>query len=299
MSTSIKYALMVFAGGAVYGAMIPLVHYAYQLGFNPANGMVLHNFIGALILLPIVLVIPRLRRSLAGISRRDIAGLAVVCVLAYGMSAGYFNALSHISAAATVTLMFQYVWMGVVLQAIAEHRRPDIWTILAALVVMVGTVLTTGILDEGTGTLNVPGVLFGLLSAVCYAAFLFVGARVAPGLPAFSRTTIITVGRLFIALAFAPTFFTILPPLHLTATVGVLMALTGIILPILCFQVATPHLPSGVTTIMTSSELPASILLASLFIGEQVTPLMWLGVALVLGGIVLSQTGELRRLFKR
>lgn len=286
---------MVFCGGALYGAMIPLVHFAYQLGFNPSNGMVLHNLLAAIILIPLALFSARQRNGLKAIRGRDFLGLLAVSVLAYGMSAGYFYALTHISSASTVTLMFQYVWMGVVLQSVVTRSLPDVWTVAAVVLVLAGTVLTTGIVEEGLGGLNMPGVFFGLLSAACYACFLFLGARVAPKLPALSRTTVITVLRLVIAMAFAPTFFFELPPLHLTATVGILMALAGIVVPVLLFQVATPHLPSSITTIMTSSELPCSILLAWLLVGEPVSGIAWAGVVLVLGGIVISQAKELRK----
>lgn len=293
MPSSLKYALMVFSGGALYGAMVPLVHFAYDLGFNPANGMVLHNLLATLILIPLVLFSAKQRTGIRAIKGKDFLGLAAMSVLAYGMSAGFFYALTYISSASTVTLMFQYVWMGVIIQAAVTRKLPNRWMMGSVVLVLVGTVLTTGIAEEGLGSLNVPGVLFGLLSALSYALFLFFGTRVAATLPPLSRTTIITALRLIIALALAPGFFAELPPLPLTATVGVLMAITGIIGPILLFQVATPHLPVGITTIMTSSELPCSIVLAWLLVGEHVSPLAWFGVALVLGGIVLSQTQEL------
>ena len=65
--------------------------------------------------------------------------------------------------------------------------------------------------------------------------------------------------------------------------------LFGMTLPVLLFGLGTPHLTPGMSTIMTSAELPAGLLLAMLVLGEPISAVEWLGVAIILAGVCIAQ----------
>ena len=65
--------------------------------------------------------------------------------------------------------------------------------------------------------------------------------------------------------------------------------LFGMTLPVLLFGLGTPHLTPGMSTIMTSAELPAGLLLAMLVLGEPISTVEWLGVAIILAGVCIAQ----------
>ena len=290
-----------FTAGVCYGAVIPLVRTILDQGYSTAEVMALQYFVGFVALAVIVLLFFRKRMPFKAFIK-----LLGVGVLASGVSFSYYQALSMLPAATAVTLLFQFVWMGVVVQAIRERKLPSPTIIIAMLVIMAGTVLATGILEEpaeGSLAINPLGVFFGFLSAVFYAAFLIASSKTATEFPAVNRTLFTSLGSLIVALILCPTFFTttfapqvtnmdfLLPSLAL----GIL----GILLPVFLIASSTPHLPGGLATIMASSELPSGILCAAIFLGDQVSWMVALGAVCILIGIALSQSGDMFAYIRR
>jgi drug/metabolite transporter (DMT)-like permease len=289
MPKTLTYAFLVFMGGWCYGVMIPLVRIAHSMGYDSTQIMVVQYLIGVLALSLAVVFFSRRRVSL-----KQALQLGGVGIIAAGVSFGYYHALALLSSAAAVTLLFQFVWMGVLLQAVIERKLPDRMTVLSVALVLGGTVLAAGILEWNSSPLSLPGILYGLLSAVFYTVFLRLSGKVAADLPTVNRTLFTSTGSLITALCLAPTFVTSGAILREFTWFAIPLALIGIVLPVFLIQKGAVKLPSGVTTIMASSELPSGILMGALFVGDQITALEMLGVAIILGGIVLSQFDSLR-----
>jgi len=289
MSKTLKNALLVFAGGWCYGFITPLVKIGHSMGFSSTELMAIQYLVGILVLGIAFLVIGRPKISL-----RQMLKLVGVGVIAAGVSFSYYNALALLSSAAALTLLFQFVWMGVLLQTIRERKLPDRFSILAVLLILCGTVLAARILEPQEIPFNMPGVFFGLLSAIFYTAFLHFSGKIATELPTISRTLFTSLGSLLTTLCFAPSAFFGGALFKESAWFGIPLALVGIVVPVLLIQKGAPHIPDGATTIMASSELPSGILMAALFIGDAITVLELAGVVIILGGIVLSQKNSLR-----
>ena len=284
-----------FAAGVCYGLNIPFVRIIHDNGFATAEIMVLQYIVGVTTLGIIVVLFFRRKISLKAVLR-----LLGVGVLAAGVSFSYYQALALLPSATAVTLLFQFVWMGVVWQVIRERKLPPLTTIISMFVIMAGTVLATGIVGNNAGelaSLDPLGLFFGLLSAAFYTAFLIASGKAANELPAANRTLFTSLGSLIIALILCPTFFheTLAPNITNTGFIlpGIALGIFGILLPVFLIASSSPHLPSGLATIMASSELPSGILCAMLFMGDVVSPLIVLGVVIILVGIVLSQSSEL------
>lgn len=97
-----------------------------------------------------------------------IAGLGVA-----GNFAFYFISIEHASVAVAATLMYcAPVYVYLVSFALGvEASSPMKW--LAIATVMVGIALLTGLYDVGAGGITPIGIAAGLLSGLCYAAFIF------------------------------------------------------------------------------------------------------------------------------
>jgi drug/metabolite transporter (DMT)-like permease len=289
MPRTLKNALLVFAGGWCYGVMVPLVHIAHSLGYSTAQIMVTQYAVGLVALGLAVALFSRRRVPL-----KQVFQLAGVGAVAAGVSFGYYHALALLPSAAAVTLLFQFVWMGVVLQAIIERKLPDRLTVLSVLVILFGTVLAAGLLDWKDTPLDPLGIFYGLLSALFYTAFLYLSGKVATGLPTLNRTLFTTTGSLVASCLLIPGLVIGGSTFQGPTWLSIPLALVGIVAPVLLIQKGAPGLPSGVTTIMASSELPSGILMGVLFINDPLGILEVIGVIIVLGGIVLSQLDELR-----
>ncbi|MDR1713820.1 MAG: DMT family transporter [Coriobacteriales bacterium] len=294
MSQTLKNSLLVFIAGVAYGVMVPLVRGAYTAGFTTMDVMAAQYLFAALALALVALLFFRSR-----ITPKALFQLLGLGVVSCGVSFGYYHALDYLPAATAVTLLFQFVWMGVALQAIIERRLPSRPTWIAVALIFVGTFLAAGVFEQHDLGLSAIGLFYGLLSAVFYTAFLFLSGKVATSMPTVNRTLFTTMGSFLISFAFTPLLFVSDAFPRGLAIYALPLALAGILAPILLIQKAAPHLPAGITTIMAASELPSGIIMAAVFLQEAITPAIALGVLIVLAGIVLSQYDELKTLHPR
>jgi drug/metabolite transporter (DMT)-like permease len=284
MSQTLKHSLIIFLAGTGYGFMIPLARSAFSAGFEPAQITVAQYLVSATLMGSIVAIASRRKMPI-----KTIIKLLGVGVLAAGVSVFYYRALELLPSAPAVTLLFQFVWMGVAVQAIRERKLPEPITIIAVVVIMLGTVLATGFFEVGSEALALHplGILFGLLSAAFYTAFLVASAQVATNLPAANRSFVTAIGSFLVALIICPTFFSsnAIPDI---GWVGIGLGLATMV-PVFLIAYSAPHLPNGLTTIMAASELPSGIVCAVLLSGDIVSPGIAIGVVIVLAGIVLSE----------
>jgi drug/metabolite transporter (DMT)-like permease len=273
--------------------MIPLARSAFAGGFLPGQITVAQYLVSMLLMGSIVLVASRRKMP-----AKTIIKLLGVGVLASGVSIFYYRSLELLPSAPAVTLLFQFVWMGVAVQALRERKLPKPLTIISVAVIMIGTFFATGFAETGADGLSLHplGVLYGLLSAAFYTAFLVASAKVATSLPAANRTFVTATASFLVALLLYPTFFTsnAFPDI---GWIGVGLGLATMI-PVFMIAHSAPHLPGGLTTIMAASELPSGIVCAVLLSGDVVSPGIIAGVVIVLVGIVLSESDTIVTLFK-
>jgi drug/metabolite transporter (DMT)-like permease len=198
-----------------------------------------------------------------------------------------------------LTLLFQFSWMGVVLEAIVNRRLPGKLTVLAIVVILIGTLFSTDVVSpqglQDFLNLNPLGLAAGVGSALTYTAYLFLAGRVEVEMPAPRRSFFMAIGSLVLTLVINPAYFLSAP--QVISELGWLtfaLAFAGILLPMLLAAYSAPHLPTGLTTIMAASELPCGILCSVFILGDPCGPEVIIGILLVLGGIALSQVPALR-----
>ena len=295
MPERLKYSLIMFLAGCSYGFMVPLVKTAQYAGFSTGQIMVSQYIVAITVLILGCLIFSRVKVGL-----KDAVKLMGMGMVAASVSFFYYQSLQLLTPAMSLTLLFQFVWMGMVVQAVRTKTRPKPATVATVMFVVVGAVFATGILDEGVTieSLNVLGILFGFLSAVSYTVFLVLSSRLATALPAVNRSMFATLGSVIISFAVAPQYF-VRPMVVLEPLVSLGIGTVGICLPVFLIAVSAPKLPTGLTTIMASSELPSGVICAAVFLAEPVTLTIGLGVVIVLLGIVASEMETLRSLRKK
>jgi drug/metabolite transporter (DMT)-like permease len=95
-----------------------------------------------------------------------------------------------------------------------------------------------------------------------------------------------TGGMITVFILSPPTGLLQIPVLMEIAPYGFYLGLLGVVLPPILFTIGMPHVGPGLGTILTSSELPIAVILSSIVLSEHVSMSQWLGVVLILGGIV-------------
>ncbi len=229
-------------------------------------------------------------RRFGGLPRRSM-GLAIVAGAFFaGDLTFWHHAVDAVGAGlATVLGNLQVLVVGL-LAWILFRERPS-GAVLAALpVVLVGVFLISGVVDDGAyGANPTLGVVLGLLTALCYGAYLLVirragDARRTAGPVAFSTaSTAIVAG-----LVGAP-----LGELTVPASVGshawlLIYGVTSQSLGYLLISLSLPRLPAVLTSIILLAQPVMTIGLGIVLLAEAPSALQVVGVGLVIGGIAVA-----------
>lgn len=299
MSTTLRSAFLVFLAGASYGAMAPIVKMAYGAGFTWQQTTAGQSTFGVLLFLAALAVV-RLRGQ-----RWQHLGIGqVLKLLGTGATTCctcilYSAALSYLPVAVALTLLFQFTWVGTVIQVAATRQPPHAAQIASAAVVMTGTVAASGLLSSELAVSYHPiGIACGLGSAVTCALFMYFTSRVETQLPTIQRGLLICCGSALLAYAICPTFL-IDGTLAAEAPYGAAQGLFALLLPVVLFGLGGPHLPTGIVSILAASELPSAIALTFFVLGEGIDAMQALGVVAILAGVALSQAPALADAFRQ
>lgn len=280
MSKKAKYSAMVALGATTTG-MLPTI---IKLGLSA--GVSLTNLIFSSVSISFVffsIIILSFRQQ--SISKMNRVRLFLVG-LTMGLTAFTFTkTVEWLPASIAVVFQFQFVWIGVIMEAVYRKQWPGKRRWLMIALILSGTVLAAGVLSEFEQfNLTWNGVVFGLLCAICYSFFLFFNAHVVSDAHWSQRTFYIMAGCL------ASTMILILPNLQITLIAetinlailyGGLMAVLGYAIPIVFFAIGIPRIGSGISSILCACELPMAIITAMLILGEKIAGLQWIGVAII------------------
>ena len=143
--------------------------------------------------------------------------------------------------------------------------------------------------------LSAIGVIYGLVAAFFFSIYLIVMARVGYGYTPVEKSAVIITGAGFF-------IFLIFPPVYIfngTLTGGLwrwglLMSTFGTVVPPLFFAVGTPRIGATLSSILASAELPVAVALSYFILSEEVTALQWVGIAVILMAIAISNLSKKR-----
>ena len=284
MNKTIVYATLVFLAGASYGFIVPAVKSATAIGVFPADFLPLQYLVATVCCMAFACA-----RRVKFASPRECAQMALLGVFTGCTSICYYNSVSMLPSAAALTLLFQYVWVSVLIECIVERKRPSRSTVVAVAIVLVGTLFAAGVFEGSIGSLDPVGVAAGAGSAVFYALFLFLSGRIGTDQPSALRAAMLPVGGLVVTSLANPGCYTtaFFNPDVWPYAVG--MSILGVILPTTLINYASPKLSTGMVSVMASSELPVGIFAAWAIVADAPTPLTLFGAFLVLAGIVVKQ----------
>lgn len=285
-------AFMGLGAGAAYGVGGAISQLVKAGGFEVGH-IIVAQMVASVVILGVMVVI----RYRCKMSRKEILQLMLLGIISAISSYTYYLAIDLISVNQAVALQFQYVWITVAIQAIAERKLPSFWVVISSIAVIVGTVLGSGLLDDmlaGNITMNPVGVVFALICAVCYAAFIYFNGRVAVDKPSVTRTFYMAAGALVFVVAALPAAGPATGNIADLIPGGIIMGLVMTIIPCICISAASSKLPGGIVAILTSSELPVAVLAGVLLCGESTTPFKIIGIVIIIGAIALSELMQSR-----
>ncbi|SFI34964.1 Threonine/homoserine efflux transporter RhtA [Paenibacillus sp. UNC496MF] len=308
MKFDMKYAIAVFLGAVSYGILSTIVVKAYGRGYE------LGEVVGSQLLVGFVLswLLAAATKRTAIRKRRNAVGLGEggrsaaparpalswkqrLLLMAAGMPTAltgllYYQSLRYIPNSLAIILLFQFTWMGVLVDALRRRKRPSNLMLITLAVLFGGTLMAAGILDHGLANFDALGAALGLSAAVSYTMFvLFSGKAVPSAEPAYRSAWMITGGLILVFVLFPPAFLfngLIWGPLLLF---GFLLGLFGAFIPPVLFAAGVPHVGEGMAAVLGASELPVAVMLSAVVLHESVSVLQWAGVVLVLLGVAMPE----------
>lgn len=287
--TRTKAAILVFFGGACYGFNATCYKLSYAWGFSSAQIAAAQMWAG-FALFAVFLLFNRVRgerwAKLGCANTMKLLGIgAVTCIT----SIFYTYAMSVLPVALALTLLFQFTWIGTVIQVIMTRRTPALSQVISAVIIVFGTVFASGLYATDLSSCNPWGITAGLLAAVSCASFLALSGQIQPRCSQAQRGLIVCGGAVIMSHLICPNFIVSGVLLQGIAPLGLIAGACGFFLPILLLSMGTPHLPAGLSSVLAASELPAGLFVVMIVLGSPIGTVEWLGVAVILLGICVSQ----------
>ena len=288
---TLKGSLLVLAGASGYGLLSPIAKLAYNEGFSAAAVSVSQVLTGVLMVGVILLIQyfkgtksttyskPSLRQKFLLAGAGTFLGLTTVFI---------YKALELLPASIGIVLLFQFTWMGIVMEAILTKTRPDKAKLFSLFILLAGTLFASGALETSSAHLSTVGVIWALLSAVTYTLVIYVSGNAVTEAAPFIRTFYMSLGSLAITLLCFPPD-TIVFSLTNTEMMkwGLFLGFLGAVFSPVMLNIGLPSVGVALGTILSAVELPVVVIASVLILNEHVSAFQWVGVAGILFAITL------------
>jgi threonine/homoserine efflux transporter RhtA len=227
-----------------------------------------------------------LRTVIADRAWRDLAVAVVFGVVLGAMNYCIYQSFARIPLGVAVTIEF----LGPLAVAVVSSRRPldIVWVILAAAGVVLltrsGTMLAKGAPPGGLAGLStqLTGIVFGLLAASCWAAYILLSRSTGRRLPGASGLALAMIIAAFLvtgpAVAQADGSLAHPGPIFLGLAVGLLSS----VIPYWLELQALRRVPAGIFGIWMSLEPAVAALVGLALLGESLLARQWLAIVAVI-----------------
>lgn len=289
-STRLAGYLFALAAGAVWGTTGPLSTFLYRAG-EEITGIgywrLVVGFAGLMVY---------------GLFHRELFHIEAKAWLLVGFGGGALTALFEVAyqfgiagtgvAGAAALLYIAPVLIAVLAKPILGEKLTAL-RILLAFVVMAGATLTVLGGSHGAGTAAIPlpslvaGVAGGLLAMVAYAGMTLVARYAVPRYGARQVLLLEMAGAIFVLGIVLPLAgYPLVRPHGASAWAFVMLLAIGPVLAAnFLFFAALKRIDAAPTAVAATVEPVLGTLLALFLLGQHLTPIGWLGLAMVVGGV--------------
>ncbi|MCH4828598.1 MULTISPECIES: EamA family transporter [Flavobacterium] len=283
----LKGVFLVGLGATSYGMLATFVKLAYMENFTTAevtSSQFIYGILGMLLINAFQKFKKKeevVKATSANILHLMLAGTSL------GMtSVFYYLAVRYIPVSIGIVLLMQTVWMGVLLEWFLDKKAPSIQKAISVAIVLLGTVLATNLLSKSI-ELDWRGIMWGLLAAASFTTTMFTANRIALGISSAQRSLYMLLGGAVIVFGFS--IATQITPFNMTIFTkwGIFLALFGTIIPPILMNAGFPHTGIGLGSIVSSLELPVSVMMAFFILNETVVTSQWIGIGLIIIAIII------------
>lgn len=291
VKNSIKGVVLVALGATSYGMLATFVKLAYKEGFTTAE-VTSSQFIYGIIGVLFINLFQRIKNKNSAIkaNSKNILHLMIAGTSMGMTSVFYYLAVKYIPVSIGIVLLMQTVWMGVLLEWFLEKKAPSIQKTLAVLVVIIGTAFAINIFKININDTTIDwtkGLFWGLLAAASFTTTMFTANKVALGISSAQRSLFMLFGGAIIVFGFGLFTQTTEFNFEIFTKWGIVLALFGTIIPPMLLNAGFPLTGIGLGSIVSSLELPVSVLMAYFLLNEELQLIQWIGILLIVLAIVI------------
>ena len=291
VKNNIKGVLLVALGATSYGMLATFVKLAYKEGFTTAE-VTSSQFIYGIIGVLFINLFQRIKNKNSAIkaNSKNILHLMIAGTSMGMTSVFYYLAVKYIPVSIGIVLLMQTVWMGVLLEWFLDKKAPSIQKTLAVLVVIIGTAFAINIFKINFNDTTIDwtkGLFWGLLAAASFTTTMFTANKVALGISSAQRSLFMLLGGAIIVFGFGLYTQTTEFNFEIFTKWGIVLALFGTIIPPMLLNAGFPLTGIGLGSIVSSLELPVSVLMAYFLLNEELQLIQWIGILLIILAIVI------------
>ncbi|HEY0609798.1 MAG TPA: DMT family transporter [Chitinophaga sp.] len=289
-----RYIIMVFTGACCFGILSTFVKVAYQEGYSTGDISGSQACFGMTVLW--ILYLLQQKTTSSGISQPKTASWKVMLA---GTSIGlcthlYYLSVQWIPASVAIIFLMQFTWIGLLLEWLIYGKRPSVLQCIAALLIMAGTIMASGLSARHSIALPLKGVLLAIASATVYGVYVVASGRIGNDLPALKKSALIMTGSTAAIFLVATPGFLLMPQiLGGLAKWTIFLGLFGTIIPPLLFSAGIPRTGVILSALLMTAELPVAVITARLVLHEHISLLQWNGVLLMLFAMALPPLQQL------
>jgi drug/metabolite transporter (DMT)-like permease len=256
----------------------------------------------------VLLARPGARRALRALPRRTVLATIALGVLYVGNTATYYAAIQTVPLGLSALIVYLYPPVVAVL-ALQFGRRLEgrrAWSALG--IAVLGVALAVGGIDTSTAP-PVEGLVLNLVSPLIYAVWIILAARHSGertdrvGRESDEGANASAIGAVMLSSTAVVYWAATLAIGHpvLPADVApeawpgiVAVAVIAGFVPVQAFYAGAQRVGAAQASLISTVEPLWTIVAAALIYAERLEPVQWAGGALILAGVVLSQTGGRR-----
>ncbi len=292
----LKGIILVLIGACSFGILSTFVKLAYAEGYSLSDVTGTQAFFGAILLWLFYFLQIRFAKKVYPKSKTKWYKLLAAGAFTGLVSMFYYQCVKLVPASFAIILLMQFVWLSVLLELFIYKKKPSKMQILAIAIILGGTVLASGFAESKTNEINIEGIIYGMLAALCYAIFLMLNGKLGNDYPPLKKSALMITGACIL-------IFIILPPTFLVNGAlggsllkwGIVLAVFGTFIPPLCFSTGIPKIGLTLSSILSSVELPVAVMMSSLVLHEEVNFMRWLGVIIILIALILPNLENIKK----
>lgn len=285
MKFSWLYPLLIIIAASSFGILSTIVKLAMQAGFTSAEAISAQYLFGFTLALVLFVATQRTMPKLS------VKGLFILILTgSFTATTGivYGQSLNYLPASLAVVMLFQFTWIGLIMNCVIKRRLPSRLEVISLLFLFGGTILAAGVLNVDLTQTDWRGWVLGLIAAISFAAFLQINSVHIEGVTTIARTFILaTVSVTIIIFVLSPEVLWNGQLTNGLWTYGLALGIFGIILPNLLFSFAAPKVGGALVSILSAMELPVAVIVSVIVLHEALTWLQIGGIVLVLIGMSL------------